>query len=197
MIRKGIIGDVARLMPVFEGFGNLPEIDLGPDGEMTNEELNSIDNVNVTLLPDSHNSKFVKQGVCAGCGKPEQACECVCPECNCAEHECQCEVEQNVSGSPIGSAGNSLVSEDPEPQMGSVGFKLRLTEAADAEGAVIDDSGLKQAQKLHSKNSLDDVYDMFGQFAIKPASKVKFDSDTSKPMNTVATKPLRKIPKGW
>lgn len=187
MIRKGIIGDVARLMPIFEGFGKIPEIDLGVNA-LSNDELNNIGNVKVTLLPESPNSKFVKQGACADCGKQEQ--------------ECQCEdVDQNVSGAEIGSAGNSLVSEEPEAQMGSVGGLGKggfgLTESADGEGSVIDDNGMKQAMKLHSENSMEKVMDMFNQFSITPSSRVKFDMDTSKPMNVVATKPIRKIPKGW
>ncbi len=198
MLRKGIIGYVARLMPVFEGFDQQEEIDLSPDA-MSDDEINAIDNIRVTLLPESPNRKFVKQGVCPDCGKPEQQCECVCSECNLPAGECVCG-EQNASGNPIGSAGNSLISEEPEAQMGAIGGigkGLSIQEASTAEGSVIDDSGMKLAQKLHSENSMEKVMDMFNQFSVVPSHRVKFDMDTSKPMNTVAAKPIRKIPKGW
>lgn len=171
MFRMGIVNDLDRLMPVFEGFDDKPELDLSAN-YVEPEQEEKIDNVVVPKLPQSLNDKFDKKKV--------------------AE-------EPKVPADTMGSAGNSLIADEPEPQMGSIGGLgkngFSLTESGD--GTVIDDSGMKQAHKNHSENSMDNVMDMFNQFAFKPMSKVKFDVDTSKPQNITTKEPIKRIPKGW
>lgn len=167
----GIVNDLDRLMPVFEGFDDKPELDLSAN-YVEPEQEEKIDNVVVPKLPQSLGDKFTKKVTEA----PKQPAD------------------------TMGSAGNSLVADEPEPQMGSVGGLgkngFSMTESADV-GAVIDDSGMKQAHKSHSENSMEDVMDMFNQFAFKPMSQIKFDVDTSKPQNTTSKEPIKRIPKGW
>ena len=123
----------------------------------------------------------------------------------------------------MGSAGNSLVKTDAEPQFGSIdggdpvgdegddstepmmdslgvggGMKpeMKLNEATES-GAVIDDSSMKTAHRQSMANPMDIVNDLFNQFAFKPKKTPKFDSDTTKTMNTVSKEPIKRIPKGW
>lgn len=119
--------------------------------------------------------------------------------------------DQNVSSSPIGSAGNSLVSSDAEPQLGSVddesmlGDDETLTDSIggigkiglNESGSVIDDAPMKKAQKNYAENSLTKINDLFNQFAFKPSKSPTFDVDSTKPKVQVAKEPIKRIPKGW
>lgn len=189
MIRNGFIGDALRMMPMFEAIDK-EEIDLTPVPAYLDHES---EDVSVpTTLPSTAN-KYVKSTDC----------------------------DQKVSGVAMGSAGNSLVDTDAEPQFGSIddqtlddetdmtepmmdslgmggGVKpeMKLNEAA-VSGVVIDDDSLKTVRKQSMANPMNIVEDLFSQFAFKPKKSPKFDSDTTKPMNTVSKEPIRRIPKGW
>ena len=220
MIRTGIIGDVARLMPIFEGFDQKPEVDMSPDAYMTDDESDKIENVKVPLLPDEK-YKSSKE-------KPSDT---------------------------IGAAGNSLVADEPEPQLGSIGGiggGLKLNESAEEmmslipqfltesdshkatdfakwsgydlsglslddhsamlgiiesristlteadESMVIDDSSMKQANKIKEKNSIERAKEFFEDFDMfRPKVNPQFSIDTTKMKPTTSDEPIRRIPKGW
>lgn len=119
---------------------------------------------------------------------------------------------KNVSGCPIGSAGNAVIDQSAEPQMGAVDSdvgdeQLTLTDSlggigkmnlSEAEsGVTIDDTGIKNAKELHSDNAVDKVNAFFDKFAFKPRKQVKFDNDVTAPKVHVSDIPLNKIPRGW
>lgn len=210
MIRNGFIGDALKMMPMFENIDK-EEIDLSPVPEYLDHE---VDNVRVPTLPQSSTSPYIKNGKACSCKESD------CPSCG--------SIDQKASGSAMGSAGNSLVKTDAEPQFGSIdggdpsgdpsgepdegdgtepmmdslgigaGMKpeMKLNEATES-GAVIDDDSMKTAHKNSMANPMNMVDDLFNQFAFKPKKSPKFDSDTTKPMNTLSKEPIKRIPKGW
>lgn len=183
MFGQGLMGDLQKLLPQFKGFDDSDPI----DASMSYITDDKIDNVVVNLLPESPDSPYLKSTETDDC-----------PKCDC---DCDCDCDDISSGdAPIGSAGNSLVDPDPDqkPQLGSiagVGGGFSLTECD--EGSIIDESPMKNAQEKHSENALEKVKELFDQFSFQPQKNVKFDSDTTKVKNVVATEPIRRIPRGW
>lgn len=201
MIRNGFIGDALKMMPMFENIDK-DEIDLTPVPKYLDHE---VDDVRVPTLPVSSTSAYIKTGA------------------KCTDTGC-CDAEQKASGSAMGSAGNSLVDTDADPQFGSIdggdpsgelddgdsaepmmdslgiggGMKpeMKLNESIES-GTVVDDDSMKTAHKNSMANPMNIVDDLFNQFAFRPKKSPKFDSDTTKPMNTVSKEPIKRIPKGW
>ena len=169
MIRAGMLGDASRLLPICEGFDKKPEIDMSRYGWLTEADEDAIDNVVVPTLPDD---KYVRSNK---------------------------KKEDSVTTDTIGAAGNSLVAEEPEPQMGAIGGMgggLKLTEAD--ESMVIDDSAMKTAQQSKEKNSIERAKEFFEDFDMfRPKVNPTFNLDTTKIKPVTSDKPIRSIPRGW
>lgn len=102
------------------------------------------------------------------------------------------------------AAGNTPEKkEEPEAQLGSLGGgfspdkKMGLHEAFDKHDAS-DEDPMDDAQKQAA--IFDKVRGMFNTVLdrkFETPKTIKYDMDSSKPMNHVSDKPITKIPRGW
>ena len=172
MIRTGFIGDLINLRPIFEGFDEKELVDMD-ENSLDADEQSKVDNAVVPNVPDL-NKKFIKS-----VKSPDAS-------------------NMRPTDAGIGAAGNSLVADETEPQLGSIGGLggLKLTEGV--ENSVIDDTGMKMAEKATMQNSMEKAKGFFEQFhGMRAIKNPKFDVDTTNVKTTVSSEPIRRIPRGW
>lgn len=188
----GFLGDVSKIKPLTEGYEEKELIDMD-HRSLTSAQERMLESVSVPTLSDD---TYIPVN-----GDNEECCGvCGNNECECLNRECEDDVTTTDN---IGSAGNPVEGEEPEPQLGGMGgmnFKKEFarTESEDG-GMVIDEAPQKNATASYEENSIDKVKDFFDEFQIKLFKDVEknYDLDASECKVEVSKEPIRRIPKGW